>query len=257
MIQVHGYPKEYFFAVTNKGIGGLLRRWGEGASMLRGTWKARSPDAIEVDEDDEDKDEDKDENISNTSIDVQTEDTSASEADAHGEIDELSQSTVASRHDRRNAPHQVPRNSHGNTNGNSNGTSQTRLHMKQHRRTRSKASSASVSESVDALTTSLNSLSLLPSSVRFGRGSAHGGFMFARGYGRGGPRGGARGMHHGGTRRQETQIRDDKEADDATDIGDEDSRSMVPRVLTRKRGSGMSDNAARENRNRGRWTKAA
>ncbi|KAI0693411.1 hypothetical protein BC835DRAFT_1406788 [Cytidiella melzeri] len=41
LVQVHGYPKEYFFAVTNKGVGGLLKKWGEGASMIRGTWKVR------------------------------------------------------------------------------------------------------------------------------------------------------------------------------------------------------------------------
>lgn len=41
LIAAHAYPKEYFFAVTNKGIGGLLRRWGEGASLLRGPWRPR------------------------------------------------------------------------------------------------------------------------------------------------------------------------------------------------------------------------
>ncbi|KAH7100963.1 hypothetical protein BKA62DRAFT_202019 [Auriculariales sp. MPI-PUGE-AT-0066] len=41
LIEAHGYPKQYFFAVTNKGIGGLLARWGEGATMLRGEWKPR------------------------------------------------------------------------------------------------------------------------------------------------------------------------------------------------------------------------
>ncbi|KAF8141409.1 hypothetical protein EV363DRAFT_1139417, partial [Boletus edulis] len=41
LIQAHSYPKEYFFAVTNKGVGGLLKRWGDGASMIRGTWKPR------------------------------------------------------------------------------------------------------------------------------------------------------------------------------------------------------------------------
>jgi len=41
LIDVHAYPKEYFFAVTNKGIGGLLRRWGDGASLLRGPWCPR------------------------------------------------------------------------------------------------------------------------------------------------------------------------------------------------------------------------
>jgi hypothetical protein len=41
LIEGHGYPKEYFFGVTNKGVGGLLNRWGEGASMIRGPWKPR------------------------------------------------------------------------------------------------------------------------------------------------------------------------------------------------------------------------
>ena len=41
LIAAHAYPKEYFFAVTNKGIGGLLRRWGDGASLLRGPWRPR------------------------------------------------------------------------------------------------------------------------------------------------------------------------------------------------------------------------
>lgn len=41
LISAHSYPKEYFFAVTNKGIGGLLRRWGDGASLLRGPWRPR------------------------------------------------------------------------------------------------------------------------------------------------------------------------------------------------------------------------
>jgi hypothetical protein len=48
LIDVHAYPKEYFFAITNKGIGGLLRRWGEGASLLRGSWRPR--DAVEIGE---------------------------------------------------------------------------------------------------------------------------------------------------------------------------------------------------------------
>jgi hypothetical protein len=44
LIQAHGYPKEYFFAVTNKGVGGLLKKWGEGASMIRRSWRARGDD---------------------------------------------------------------------------------------------------------------------------------------------------------------------------------------------------------------------
>ncbi|KAH9957028.1 hypothetical protein BC827DRAFT_1228352 [Russula dissimulans] len=44
LIAAHAYPKEYFFSVTNKGIGGLLRRWGDGASLLRGPWRPRDTD---------------------------------------------------------------------------------------------------------------------------------------------------------------------------------------------------------------------
>lgn len=42
LIQVHGYPAQFFFAITNKGVGGLLERWGEGVSLIRGKWKDRS-----------------------------------------------------------------------------------------------------------------------------------------------------------------------------------------------------------------------
>lgn len=54
LIEGHGYPKEYFFAVTNKGVGGLLKKWGEGVSLVRGPWKARDrKDATGEDEDEE------------------------------------------------------------------------------------------------------------------------------------------------------------------------------------------------------------
>lgn len=53
LIQAHGYPKEYFFAVTNKGVGGLLRKWGEGASMVRKEWKPRVKQGQDVDMEDE------------------------------------------------------------------------------------------------------------------------------------------------------------------------------------------------------------
>ncbi|PCH36496.1 hypothetical protein WOLCODRAFT_140486 [Wolfiporia cocos MD-104 SS10] len=59
LIEAHGYPKEYFFAVTNKGIGGLLKRWGEGASMIRGQWKAREPPPA-ADEGDDGSEDDED-----------------------------------------------------------------------------------------------------------------------------------------------------------------------------------------------------
>lgn len=42
LIEVHDYPAEFFFAITNKGVGGLLERWGEGVNLIRGKWKDRS-----------------------------------------------------------------------------------------------------------------------------------------------------------------------------------------------------------------------
>lgn len=39
LIHTHGYPARYFFAVVNKGIGGLIERYGPGASLLRPQWK--------------------------------------------------------------------------------------------------------------------------------------------------------------------------------------------------------------------------
>jgi len=41
LIDAHHYPKEYFFAVVNKGIAGLLEKWGEGVSLVRPEWKPR------------------------------------------------------------------------------------------------------------------------------------------------------------------------------------------------------------------------
>ncbi|KAF9517105.1 hypothetical protein BS47DRAFT_1483530 [Hydnum rufescens UP504] len=41
LISAHGYAKEFFFAITNKGIGGLMRKWGEGVSLIRGEWQGR------------------------------------------------------------------------------------------------------------------------------------------------------------------------------------------------------------------------
>ncbi|KAH8833043.1 hypothetical protein DL96DRAFT_1584430, partial [Flagelloscypha sp. PMI_526] len=63
LIQVHGFPKEYYFSVTNKGIGHLLKKWGDGVSMVRPAWKERPAtvndeedgDVSPVEEDDEEE----------------------------------------------------------------------------------------------------------------------------------------------------------------------------------------------------------
>ncbi|KAJ7493219.1 hypothetical protein B0H11DRAFT_1718098 [Mycena galericulata] len=120
LIQGHGYPKEYYFAVTNKGVGGLLKRWGEGASLIRGQWKAREPaakpenrrDSVLVEEDDEDEEQEQDQ----------------------GEAPSAPAPTRAAQH----PPPAV--------------------------------------EGVDSLAESLNALSLVPPTIRFGRGGKNGGF---------------------------------------------------------------------------------
>ncbi|KAK2462737.1 hypothetical protein APHAL10511_005255 [Amanita phalloides] len=117
LIQAHGYPKEYFFAVTNKGVGGLLRKWGEGASMIRKEWKPREQEQTtgEEMETEEDKDESEDD----------TED-----ADRRSSDDVI--------------VYQKP------------------------------SGPANVEDAADVLTRRMDTLSLVPQSVRFGRGGGPG-----------------------------------------------------------------------------------
>lgn len=118
LIQAHGFPKEYFFAVTNKGVGGLLKKWGDGVSLIRKPWKRRDlDDTMNNDEDDsEDEDEDgetgRPENLSNQVLDQRLEIPARRE-------------TVSQKAD------------------------------------------------LNALTNSLDSLSLVPPTIRFGRGGKH------------------------------------------------------------------------------------
>ncbi|KAG6829148.1 hypothetical protein H0H92_005553 [Tricholoma furcatifolium] len=120
----HGYPKEYFFAVTNKGVGGLLKKWGEGASLIRGEWKSRE----------DDNDDDSDEN---------------------GE-------DVADYRDNDTYPQEGPTHAHAEEKSNAD-------------------------DALDALADTMGSLSLVPSSIRFGRGGNRRGFL--HNYERGGSHG--------------------------------------------------------------------
>jgi len=121
LIQAHGYPKEYFFAVTNKGVGGLLKRWGEGASLIRGEWKARKANEEGGGSGDSDG--------------------NAIEADSLGSDGEP-QATA--------------------------GGHESRL--------REATDLAKGDDAIDALLDGMGALSLVPSSVRFGRGGNKGGF---------------------------------------------------------------------------------
>lgn len=149
LIQAHSYPKEYFFAVTNKGVGGLLKRWGDGASMIRGKWKPRE-DAkgkgntsgdqeegeMEVDGDSEGSDEAEEEG-----------DTSDYEGEATPRVSQLHDFDAGS-------PATTPRMA----------------------AMQSPRQQQSTSE-MDKLEQSMTSLSLVPDTIRFGRGGKSGGFM--------------------------------------------------------------------------------
>ncbi|KAG2143775.1 uncharacterized protein EDB93DRAFT_568363 [Suillus bovinus] len=146
LIQAHSYPKEYFFAVTNKGVGGLLKRWGDGASMIRGTWKPRDnknekdseDDEMVIDEDEEDSDEG--ENEESSSGDEQNGEATP-KIRYHQELEEIPTRTAIS-----------PRRGNG-------------------------AVQTAADHDIDKLTNSINSLSLVPPSIRFGRGGKNGGFV--------------------------------------------------------------------------------
>ncbi|KAG6885342.1 hypothetical protein C0993_002971 [Termitomyces sp. T159_Od127] len=168
LIQAHGYPKEYFFAVTNKGIGGLLKKWGEGASMIRGQWKRR-----ETSEDNEGSGDEDNDNI-----------------DVHDDriVDDTGHTDPN------------PQAKHG-------------IHVRDYTKT---TEHTNADEILDGLIDNMESLSLVPPSVRFGRGGKKGGFIpnsergdsgdsssnrgnGYRGRGRGGRGRGRGGIHHAST----------------------------------------------------------
>jgi hypothetical protein len=137
MIQAHGYPKQYFFAVTNKGVGGLLKRWGDGASMIRGEWKSREANDAMQQGGPEDEDEDDDEGSMG--------------ADSHVDSN-IGQHPDSSAADTAAATEPAPTNGDSSDSDNSKAT-------------------------VNALTSSLSTLTLVPPSIRFGRGGKNGGFV--------------------------------------------------------------------------------
>ncbi|KAF8823675.1 hypothetical protein HHX47_DHR9000418 [Lentinula edodes] len=77
LIAVHGYPKEYFFAVVNKGVAGLLAKWGDGAGMIRRTWKPRPKEGEQVNN--PNKTEDDQEDSEGTTDSEESEDSSEPE----------------------------------------------------------------------------------------------------------------------------------------------------------------------------------
>lgn len=141
LIAAHSYPKEYFFSVTNKGIGGLLRRWGEGASLLRGPWRPRNTEGNgEGDEDEESTSHSRQSSSLQSDTDGQGDD-SLTEGEENCGPDSTSVSALAE-HD---------------------GTTTTTVEGDIDR-------DGNEDPEVDALTRDVSALGLVPSSVRFGRG---------------------------------------------------------------------------------------
>lgn len=136
LIDVHAYPKEYFFAVTNKGIGGLLRRWGDGASLLRGPWCPRDTEISAEGEGDED-------------VSPSRQSLLHQHSDPEGEKE-------------RENPF-LPDSTHTSVSTDQKVTTDT---MDDNGMVRG----GDADEEVDALASSVSALSLVPSSIRFGRG---------------------------------------------------------------------------------------
>ncbi|KAH7335611.1 hypothetical protein B0J17DRAFT_575891 [Rhizoctonia solani] len=134
LIDAHGYPKLFFFAVTKHGVGGLLTRYGEGATLIRNQWKPRP--------------------------------VNASSAKDTGDSDEDSKSSPDADND-------------------AGGQSVAPLEAKASTSQPSSAATPQPREDLDELASSMKSLSLVPTSIRFGRGARRAGFI-RRGATRGG-----------------------------------------------------------------------
>jgi hypothetical protein len=152
--------------VTNKGVGGLLKKWGEGASLIRKEWKAREENdeggkeegsglvdmkghragednGMAVDDDDDDDDDEDDQE----------------EEEEEEEPDDLEAT-----------PRMLPRRTIGVNSPPSSLSSHADTHL-------NTDGSTANNNDLTNLTESLNSLSLVPNSIRFGRGGKSGGFL--------------------------------------------------------------------------------
>ncbi|RPD77117.1 hypothetical protein L226DRAFT_559242 [Lentinus tigrinus ALCF2SS1-7] len=140
LIQAHGYPKEYFFAVTNKGVGGLLKKWGEGASMLRRPWRARDSENQE------------------------DQDTAVAEEDVAHKA-----------HDKAPTDSEHPHDGHSDSSEDEILLEKIQVERPvRARESESAAPAHGASHDVDTLANALDSLALVPSTIQFGRGAKRG-----------------------------------------------------------------------------------
>ena len=138
--------------MTNKGVGGLLKKWGEGASMIRGSWKARDGQLAEngdeamntedVGYSDNDNDDSPDEEMLSTGTvkDISTIEKQSSEMQHIVQRSQIPDNADLSRQMAEPGAVQAP------------------------------------DDELNGLTNSMSSLSLVPSSIRFGRGAKGGQF---------------------------------------------------------------------------------
>ena len=165
LIQAHNYPKQYFFAVTNKGIGGLLKKWGEGASLIRKEWKPRSEGSMKMDQDHSEDNDDVHSFDLNTDEDEDGEPADLDATPRIGPRRRLSPSTsqqfssLRGSEGHKYSKHAVARGG-----------------KPQHKN----AGNADIT----SLTQSLDALSLVPHAVRFGRGGKARGFAQSGSVGR-------------------------------------------------------------------------
>ncbi|KAF5316232.1 hypothetical protein D9619_006251 [Psilocybe cf. subviscida] len=200
LIQAHAYPKQYFFAVTNKGIGQLLKKWGEGASMVRKEWKPRESQAAEETmayRDDEDKMDEDDDVGGDHDSDDDDDDDDDEIASQEAELEE-DEEMPKDEEDVEATPRMLPRTTGiGIHSPQSSISDASSLPPASRRGTKARVGAPSQSQNnnsgagVDSLVNSLESLTLIPNSVRFGRGGKASGFApNPRGRGRGRARGG-------------------------------------------------------------------
>jgi len=164
LISAHGFPKQYFFAVTNKGIGGLLHKYGSGASLLRGQWKERKSSVGEKGGDKESDGEEDGE-----------EEEESEEAKKTPPISNRSHTQDKKPIAREQPPHLQPPHLQPPS-ARSSVKSRPSLPPNQPKLTTTTPAS-DTQASIDALTKSINTLSLVPPSIRFGRGGKKGGFV--------------------------------------------------------------------------------
>ncbi|KAH9939065.1 uncharacterized protein BXZ73DRAFT_89138 [Epithele typhae] len=182
LIQAHGYPKEYFFAVTNKGIGGLLSRWGGGASMLRKAWQAREPagDAHDRDSDDDAETQDEDDVLESIEEGADAGATETEEDDDEDDDDDevlLEKIHIPAREAPATDTEAPVATSAPAPHSDEKGHKSHPRHKprdrqrESQRQNKARNAKSGPDTSIDALAQSLDALSLVPTSVQFGRGA--------------------------------------------------------------------------------------